>query len=264
MSQVLCCKCGAEYPVKLFEAIGIGLPIIVCPNCGLVHTVDFQTGKIAPDDDLIHIPQVELKSYYYNGVDYDGGGNDSEVGSNASPPVSQGVDVVDWDTGDYFWVGFLLYDIACNQTPTTSMTVTLLVRKDGGIWETLAASDLALPGTGNMAYTDLTPPNTAWFSSTKGGECSTTDEADGVAQDNGDNLATGVATDDAYRKEFWFAIDPSGASAGGLYEFAIYDSQSLIGTAGSPHVLDASVTIASIGALTIDVSDGLTNIETLD
>ena len=264
MAQVLCCKCGAEYPLKLFQAFDVSLPVIVCPNCGLVHTVDFQTGKTAPDDNLIHIPQVKLKNYYYSGVDYDGGGNDSAIGNDANPIVSQGQAVSDWATSDYFWVGFLLYDIACNQTPSTSFTVTLLVRKDGGAWQSLAASDLAAPGTGNMVYTDLTPPNADWYAATKGGECSTTDETDGVAQDNGDNLASGIATDDAYRKEVWFAIDPAGASAGSLYEFSIYDSQSLIGTVGSPYLLDASVTIVAIGALTIDVSDGLTNKETLD
>ena len=264
MSQVLCCKCGAEYPIKLFEAVGTGLPIIVCPSCGLVHTVDFQTGKTAPDDDLVHIPQVELKSYYYTGVDYDGSGNDSAIGNDADPIVNQGQAVSDWPVADQFWVGFLLYDVACNQTPDTSTTITLLVRKDGGNWETLAASDLAPPGTSNMVYTDLTPPGADWYAATTGGECSTTNETEGVAQDNSDNLATGTASGNVYRKEFWFAIDPSGAAAGSLYEFAIYDSQGEIATVGTPYVLDANVTMASVGALEIDVSDAMSNKQTLD
>jgi hypothetical protein len=229
-----------------------------------VHTVDFQTAKIKP---VIGIEQIRLMNDYYDTVCVDGSGYDGKIGSDVASPVSQGVTVANWDTADYFWVGFVLtnYNLGeCNKDVDTSSNVTLRVRKDGGSWTTLAASDLAPPGAGNMVVTDLTPASGIWFTGDTS-SCCANEESVGVAADNSDTLATGIGTAVNYRCEFWFAIDPSGAAAGSLYEFAIWDSQGEFGTEGTPHILDVNVTMASGAApLTIDVSDAMTNTQTLD
>ena len=240
MTQVTCCKCNTEYPLQLKEAAESRLPVIQCPNCGLVHTVEFHTEEILPG---LELKTIRLFDYYYSEVSYQTGPLDGAIGSDADPPVKQGVAVTDWVKTNKFWLGVCLAEVGCNKTVDTSQNITLRWKKGaGGAWTTLAATgELKWAGTGNMVLTDLTPANAkAWVAQTE--SCALEPSADMVAQDASASLATGVGTGN-YSKEFWWAIDPAGAVDGQIYYFAIYDAQSGIGTEGSPYQLDASLTI---------------------
>ena len=50
-----CCKCGKQYEFVPYES-DLTLPVIVCPYCGLRHTVTFE----AVDDSSLIVP-TELK-----------------------------------------------------------------------------------------------------------------------------------------------------------------------------------------------------------
>ena len=163
----------------------------------------------------------------------------SRIGSNASPPSDQGEDPTGWSSSNKFWVGVRVRCTNSTKTTTTS-NITLRWRVDSGGWVTLASSgELKYPGTGNMVYTDLTPPNSAWFCGAI--DCGLTDCTDGIAQDNGAGISASL---DACELELWWAIDPAGM-VGSLYEFAIYDDNGEFGTESSPTVLSASVTAAA-------------------
>jgi len=197
-----------------------------------------------------------MGTYYWDSVCNDGT-YDGKIGSDANPPASLGVDRTGHSLSAYFWVGFMAtyYNAgACNKGINASSQITILVRKDGGSWENLATSELAAPGTGSMVFTDLTPANANWFTGDTS-LCCGTNEANGVAQDNGGTLTSGTGTNKAYRREFWFAFDPAGATGGSTYEFAVYDDNSALGTVGSPHVLDCSVTMA-VAPVDLVMTDG--------
>jgi len=200
VSNVLCCKCGVEYPLKLYEAVGAKLPVTQCPNCGVVHTAKFDIEDLQPGKPL---DLLKLLNYYYSELSSDGTYSGA-VGSDASPPVKQaspGGDVTGWDRASYFWVGIAASEIGCNKTVNTSQNLYLRYRIDGGAWTDLGTGTLVPSGTGNMQYTDLSPPNAdAWVA--QNNSCGDgLEPGDQVAQDNSNVLAAGTGTGN-YTKEF--------------------------------------------------------------
>ena len=182
-----------------------------------------------------------MANYLYDEVSSDGT-YEGAVGSDANPPVKLGVAAVVRETTEKFWVGVTLAELGCNKTVNVSKTLYLRYRENGGSWQDLGSGNLAVAGTGNMAYTDLSPPNAdAWVA--QNNSCgSGLEPGDQVAQDNSNNLATGTGTGD-YTKEFWFACNPTSVAQNTKLEFAIYDSTSVIGTSASPYLLDITIFI---------------------
>jgi hypothetical protein len=257
MSQILCCECRYVYPIKLFEAVGTGLPITVCPNCGLVHTVDFQTEDISLDDnDLIHIPQQRLKDWILDTYCGSAIGEDAAAGSQNESEAKS-----DWDTGDKFWVAVKVHCAPGGKNPVAS-DFSLQWQEQGGSWADLgAAGELKYAGDDNMVITDETLANTYTI------VAAACEAAVSDPMYLTDDLMTSVSVDIASSDtevELWWAIDPAGAVAGKTYEFGIFDSRGEIGTSGTPQLIASTITIVAVGALEIDVSDSLTNIETLD
>jgi len=251
MTQVSCCKCGTEYPLQLREAVGSRFPVIQCPNCGLVHTVDFQTEKILPG---IELKTIRLLSYYYSELSADGSGVQGAIGSDENPPVKQSEDETSWATSSKFWIGIGVSEAGCNKTVDTNATFSLRYREDGGSWQDLGTGNLAVAGTGNMNYTDLSPPNADCWVAQAASCGGSIEPGDHVAQDNSRDLSSGVGTGN-YVKELWWACDPASVPAGTLLEFGVYDSQGNIGTSGSPALLDCSITIAA-APITLVMTDG--------
>jgi len=182
-----------------------------------------------------------MGTYYLNTLGTDGTYN-AHVSADLSTPAkhASSPDLTDWAKGNKIWIGIKLSCNNCTKNPIAE-TLYLEVRKDGGSWLSLALSDLAPPGSGQMQYTDMTPPNSAWWTANDTGLCGT-NKADGGATDTGDSVVIDVTTDE--KAEAWWAIDFAGAADSSLYEFGFYDASGNHGSAGSPTVLDVSVTMA--------------------
>lgn len=265
MTQVRCCKCNTLYSIKLFEIATSGLPIIVCPQCGMVHTVKFDTVDHLPSKSPIE--EIKLGTYYPNIIGTDGV-NNAHVSADLATPAKHASSptLTDWVKTNKIWIGIKVGCNNCTKTPV-SVTGTLQVRRGaGGTWYNLGANtggnSLDWPGTGNMNYTTLTPPNGIWWTANDTGLCNT-NRANGVAQDNSASLTVPALAADE-KVELWWAVDLQYGDAGQTYYFGAYDSHGDWGTAGSPAVLAVTITLATVASLTIDVSDGLSNKETLD
>jgi hypothetical protein len=183
----------------------------------------------------------------------DDGVDNAHVSADLATPAkhANSPTLVTWNLNDMIWVGAKLSCSNCGKT-TVPTTVTLEVKKDAGSWLTLVASECAMAGTGNMNYTDLTPPNSAWFTANNTGLC-TTDATDGYAHDSQAAQIVQVSTKDD-RFEVWWAIDLSGCSSGSTYYFGVWDSQGNLGTTGSPTQLAVSVAVVT-AAIDLVVAD---------
>jgi hypothetical protein len=184
-------------------------------------------------------------TYYVDAVGDDGVDN-AHVSADLATPAkhANSPTLAIWDLNDMIWVGIKLSCSNCGKT-TVPTTVTLEVKKDAGSWLTLVASECAMAGTANMNYTDLTPPNTAWFTANNTGLC-LNDATDGYAHDSQAAQLVQVSTK-GDRFEVWWAIDLSGCASGSTYYFGVWDSQGNIGTVGSPLQLAVSVDVVSAG-----------------
>jgi hypothetical protein len=232
--------------MALFVGRGTDLPLIKCPGCGLVHTVDFQEARFQAVGEL---NELRLKDYYLDTI------CDSELADDSSPPDNPAEDKT-VSPGTYVWLGIRVWNSA-SRNPIAA-TLTLRVRQNSGSWYDLGggtqAQSLGSPGTGNMQWTDLTPANTNWFCQTA---CGGTLETDGVAEDNDAVLTVDVQED--YESECWWAIDTTGGS--GVYTFSINDTNGQFADA-SP-LLDSAITV-QVTPLTKNVSESLSIATGLD
>jgi hypothetical protein len=100
-----------------------------------------------------------------------------------------------------------------------STTFTLDWQKDGGGWTTLAATgELKWAGDNNMVVTDATPATGIFFCSTCGGVAE-----DGAAVDNSAACLLDISEDGD--SEWWWGIDPAGASPFSRYTFRVNDDR---------------------------------------
>ncbi|MHC4310875.1 MAG: hypothetical protein ACYSW3_00205 [Planctomycetota bacterium] len=207
MTQFRCCKCDTLYPFILFGNDEGELPLIKCPECGEVHTVEVQTSNAIPVDPL---DELRAKDYYINVI------CDSRIGTDVASPV--GVeDPVGQLTTSKFWVGLRAWNNAGKEPIST--TFTLDWQRDSAGWNTLAATgELKWAGNNNMVVTDPTPATGIFFCSSCGGT-----PEDGAAVD--DSAACALDISSGGDSEWWWGIDPAGATAGSTYTFRVNDNR---------------------------------------
>jgi hypothetical protein len=152
---------------------------------------------------------VRLKDYYINAI------CDSKIGTDVASPV--GSAHYNTPVTNLFWVGLRAWNNAAKDPLST--TFTLDWQKDGGSWNTLAATgELKWAGVGNMVVTDYTPATGIFFCTSCGGNA-----VDGAMHDAAAAVTLDIATDDD--SEWWWAIDPAGASAFSSYAFRVNDNR---------------------------------------
>ncbi len=245
MTQVRCCKCGCKYPLQLFRAIGEKLPLIECPACGLVHTVNFETAKVVA---LEPIEEIKLKDYYLNAICSSAFAGDVSSGNWY---LNTWGTLTDWDPADKAWIGVGLYENA-GKDPVVS-TINILWKKGvGGSWTALGTTgEVKQAGSGNMVHTGEYAICGVTFLTqcyTCVGNIQTIDDASSVVTANvGANQ----------QAEVMFALDFADSTPGTTYYFAIYDNFGQIGTVGSPAQLSATATMAEEAAIEITESDAV-------
>lgn len=189
--------------------------------------------------------------------------NSRWLDSDASTPVAaEGANVTGHDGSDLVLViQYGRYAAgACNKA-TNSETIILRVDKNGGGYA-------AVGSTGDVRYTSntsLTDGNAnpdyitaGTLTDGSGGSC--TNGWEGGVQDENNNIGSQIVSAN-YFKDVSYGLDFSNATAGATYSFELYNSTTAtpltkVGTVGS-------VIIASIGNLSIDVSDTVGTAESL-
>ena len=190
-----------------------------------------------------------MGTYYFNDLGEDGSGYNAHVSADLSNPAKHAntPTLTDWSASDMIWIGIKVACSNCGKNPTTT-NYTIEVKKDSGSWLTLAASDCAAPGSGNMNWTNYNPSTSDFWTLLDTGICST--NITGKMEDADDTVVAAAGSADD-KRELWFAIDLSGCAAGSTYHFGVYCTGGDLGSSGSPTELSVDVTIASGTTLTV-------------
>jgi len=170
--------------------------------------------------------------------------------------VAQGAEnaaIADWVLTDEFIVCVTVaITVACNKA-SDATTFKLQYRKDGGSWTDVDTGNELIPGTG----TDLVNGNSVTQRITTNvpagcasGFANSGVEVEGTLSSNSVSMATETYT------EIQFAVDPTNATAGSNYEFAIYNNAETaqLQNAALSVVLLADVTM--LASANIDVTAG--------
>ena len=202
-----CCKCGKQYEFVPYES-DLTLPVIVCPYCGLRHTVTFE----AVDDSSLIVP-TELKLATRPPVLI----ASRILNASRVAQAADDTDVTGWKKANEFIVVFQLDE---EKGPWTA-AYKLQWKVAGGTYADLAATGAIKWGT----VTDLVNGNAVVIGEKA---CTATGGAGSTWQDGweveGASISSSIELADECYTEIWFACNSGDAENGAQYYFQIYDA----------------------------------------
>jgi len=211
--RVTCCKCHKDYQFKLYESEEYNRPYLVCPHCDFKHLIDFIPVNTEQDSaSKKEVTDLDLGTYYVTVWDivY----RDFSTESSLQETVQNTHAYV--RAGSRVCVGILLY--ADKSDFTRSYQLYWSDQTDSSAFTSVTGTGEIILGTGTALVNGATvtsqysrvtyPSGTTW--------------QNGIERE-GANQITDFTLYSAYRTEFRWAIDTTGADAGHIYEFELYD-----------------------------------------